>query len=225
MTLPSAPAATTKELVSTVRALSPAIAVWTALPEPIATSARPGIPSQSLSLPIAVSNSPHRALHARAGIGTARRAAPPAKPAPLDFSNRMLAPRQTVQNAFQVRARLVLAVAASVICAHRACSPTSLAHPNALIARKGKGSPTKTNLDVSHAMQGSIRTTRLKHFATSEFLLNHDCSSSTSNLNNLNPPFSPTVASRGDTSLPATVPNAGRANGDSTSQELERLAA
>ena len=38
-------------------------------------------------------------------------------------------------------------------------------------------------------------------------------------------PFPPTGASQGDTSLTETDPNAERANGDSISQELERLAA
>jgi hypothetical protein len=88
---------------------------------------------------------------------------PPANLAALAFFNQMQAPRQSVQNACQDKARLVLVAAADVICVQLVGSPTSLVRLTALPVRKEKSNLPRINRDVLHVMQGSIKTLKLNN--------------------------------------------------------------
>ena len=207
-------------------------AIWTCTWEQIATIVRPVTPSQSLSLGIINLNCtfPPHALRAQQVIGTMRPVAPPAKLVLLDLFSPTKLPPLPARLAFPVRARLVLAAAASVICAHPACSPAYLVRLNALPVRKGKNSLTKINRDALHVMQGSIKTPKLNNPAcgtcTLLFYLPPAISLTFFRLSPffVSVPF-PTGAFLGSINPPVTVPNAERANGDGISKELERLAA
>ena len=110
-------------------------AIWTCTWEQIATIVRPVTPSQSFSPGNLVCKQPRLALRAHQGIGTMRPVASPAKLAPLDLLSPTKLPPLPARRAFPVRARLVLVAAASVICAHPACSPAYLVRLNALPVR------------------------------------------------------------------------------------------
>ena len=134
------------------------------------------------------------------------------------------------RRAFPVRARLVLVAAASVICVHPACSPTSLVRLNALLFGRGKNSLTKINRDVLHVMQGSIKTPKLNNpvcgTCTLLFYL-HPRSLSNVFFSSLttffvSAPF-PTGAFLGSINLPVTVPNAEFASMGDISRQWGRL--
>lgn len=185
--------ATTKAPASTVSVS----ALWICMWANFATTVRPVTPSQRFSPGIIVCTYPRLALRAHQGIGTMRPVAPPAKLVPLDLFSPTKLPPLPVRLAFPVRARLVLVAAASVICVHPACSPTSLVRLNALPVRKEKNSLTKINRDVLHVMQGSIKTPKLNSPVCGAFL--------------------------GSINLPVTVPNAEFASMGDISRQWGRL--